>query len=698
MRHSIRRYIWLVFVTIIISAQQVFPRQSGEYAKQIKIYENFVKKQMEIDGIPGLSVAFMKDGFIWARGFGYADLANKTPATEKSAYRLASVSKSMTAVAILQLMEKGKIDLDAEVQTYVPYFPRKKWPVTVRQLLGHLGGISHYKDEDVELHFKEHKNTKESLAIFADFDLVAEPGTRFNYSSYGYNLLGAVIEGAADQSYGDYLRQNLWEPLGMHATCMDDPIEIIPNRVRGYRLVDGQLKNSEYIDISSRFGAGATRSTVVDLLKYAKGFLSEKVLSRETKKMMFASMATKEGRLTDYAMGWAVSPVNGHFRFSHGGAQSETRTHLDVFPEENFAVAVAINFEQWDQYKYTDRIAQLILDEPRNMGVYTGNKLDNELLRGIWRVWNYGLSYFDKNKMANSTGQDDLVEAFTYFNNCVNRDSLVANYDATTRKIKDGMHPLANEAYVKAGSYMAARLVEEHGSQGAEIYHKMGAITFFNDYLELCRQEADYPKEYRFSEQFETMIARWNKDWQKTCNEYTRNLYITNDSDLDEIGKKLKKTFADAKIYPEFVGGFAGVTQHFYLEGEREKALEAASLAVELFPKEVTPNVFLANTYVCLGETDKARKYYKKGMEIDPDDWAISAWSLNRHAGTLTDCGKLNEAMALLKIAVELYPQKALLYKGIADVHLERGKNYYRKALELDSNYGPAKNMLKKIQ
>ena len=115
-------------------------------------------------------------------------------------YRLASVTNPMTATAILQLVEQGKIDLDADVQKYVPYFPKKNYPVTVRNLLGHLGGISHYKDYSVEGHFKKAKNTKESLAVFMDWNLVAEPGTRFNYTSYEYNLLGAVIEGASGMS------------------------------------------------------------------------------------------------------------------------------------------------------------------------------------------------------------------------------------------------------------------------------------------------------------------------------------------------------------------------------------------------------------------------------------------------------------------------------------------------------------------
>jgi CubicO group peptidase (beta-lactamase class C family) len=192
------------------------------YDAQLREFEAFVQTRIADAPMPALSVAVMKDDFVWSRGFGLADVENRVPATAESSYRLASVTKPMTAVAVLKLAEEGRIDLDAEVQKYVPSFPRKQWPVTVRELLAHLGGISHYRDLAAESHFREPKNTAEALAVFRDFDLVAEPGTRFNYSSYGYVLLGAVIESAAGKPYADVMREKVWGPLGMTSTVMDD--------------------------------------------------------------------------------------------------------------------------------------------------------------------------------------------------------------------------------------------------------------------------------------------------------------------------------------------------------------------------------------------------------------------------------------------------------------------------------------------
>ena len=338
-----KKSILIVFISFLFI--QTLNVQAQINSKKRQIFENFVQKQMQEEQIPGLSIGFIKDGKMWVKGYGYSDLENKIPAKDVSAYRLASITKPMTAIAILQLVEQGKINLNDEVQKYVPYFPKKKYPVRVGQLLGHLGGISHYRNYDLEGHFKNHKKTREAIKVFEEFDLVAEPGTRYSYTSYGYNLLGAVIEGASGKTYGEYMRENVWKPLGMTNTRMDNPNQIIPNRVRGYRLINGKIRNSEFIDISSRFAAGGTRSTVVDLLKFGDGMSRGKLLSDETRKKMWTSMTTNNGMKTYYGMGWRTASFNGQFVVGHSGAQSETRTILYVFPKHNFAIAAAINLK-----------------------------------------------------------------------------------------------------------------------------------------------------------------------------------------------------------------------------------------------------------------------------------------------------------------------------------------------------------------
>lgn len=355
----------LQLVEITAQVSQSSQKQTTDrYADKLRGFEEFVRQWMEKNKAPGLTIGFIKDDYVWVKGFGFADLENKTPAKAESAYRLASVQKSMTAIAVLQLVEQGKINLDAEIQTYVPYFPKKKYPITIRQLLGHLGGIPHYVNRNVEQRIKEHKTTREAVAIFENFDLVAEPGTKYSYSSYGYNLLGAAIENASKQSYADYMREHIWQPLKMNDTRMDDPLAIIPNRVRGYRLVNGEVKNSEFIDVSSRFAAGGTRGTVVDLLRFLKGVNDGKLLSKENTSLMYAPMKTRDGQPTAYAMGWQIPPFkNRRSIVANDGGQQETRTFILNFPEKNFAIAFAMNLEADIYGPLINQLYELALDE-----------------------------------------------------------------------------------------------------------------------------------------------------------------------------------------------------------------------------------------------------------------------------------------------------------------------------------------------
>lgn len=348
-RPFLQTLLFLCLLCGVIFVRPVAAQTNDKYAASLRAFETDVHRFMQKNKIPGLTIGFVKNDYVWVKGFGYGDVENKIPATADSAYRLASVQKTMTAVAILQLGEQGKVNLDADVRTYVPYFPQKTYPVTVRQLLGHLGGIRHYyKSEE---HFTTHKTTKQSIAIFAGSPLVVPPGTKFSFSSYGYDLLGAVIEGASHQSYADYMRTHIWEPLGMDNTHMDDRRVFIPNRVRGYQLINGQVKPSELIDVSSRFGSAGTRASVVDLLKFMNGLNEGKLLSRPSMDLLITPMKTQSGSISGlspnagYGMGWEVSRIKNTRAAFHTGGQQETRTFVVNVPDEHLSIAFAMNLE-----------------------------------------------------------------------------------------------------------------------------------------------------------------------------------------------------------------------------------------------------------------------------------------------------------------------------------------------------------------
>jgi len=332
-----------------VASQETEHRVTGDcapYLERVADFGPFVVGQMAERRIPGLTIGFFKGDCTWIAAFGFSDLEARVPARIESAYRYASVQKSMTAAAVLALAEEHRIDLDAEIQSYVPYFPRKRWPVTVRQLLGHLGGIPHYVNRELEQHLTVHKSTREAVAIFADYDLVAEPGTKYSYSSYGYNLLGAAIEGATGKPYGDVMRERIWGPAGMTSVRLDDPLALIENRVRGYQLVQGELRNSEFIDVSSRFAAGGTRGTVPDLLRFLRAMADGKLLSPASLDLVYTSMTGRDGRPIGYSAGWLIPRVANRGRLVlNDGGQQETRTYILLDPDDRFGIAFAMNLE-----------------------------------------------------------------------------------------------------------------------------------------------------------------------------------------------------------------------------------------------------------------------------------------------------------------------------------------------------------------
>lgn len=675
----------------------------ARFAEAIRAFEAFAQEQMVFDRIPGLSVGFIKDDFSWARGFGYADLENRVPASAETSYRLASLTKTITAIAVLQLVEAGKIDLDAEIQTYVPYFPRKKWPITIRQLLGHLGGISHYRNYELEGHIKEPKDTRQALAIFQDFDLVAEPGTRYNYSSYGYNLLGAAIEGASGLAYGEYIRRNIFDPLGMANSRLDNPLDLIPNRVRGYQLVKGDLKNSEFVDISSRFAAGGVRSTVVDLLRYAQAILKGQLLKETTWKKMFSSMALRNGAFTWYGMGWGVQPWAGHFAVSHGGSQPETRTHLHIFPVDRFAIAIAANLEGANLMPYVRRLAELVLDDDLDVHAYTPDRVQQAMMTAIELVFSHGLSHYQWTRLPLAKSQNDLHRAFDYFNELVNERNLHQNFEAEKKKIMAGVHPASNQAFTQVGNYMAMALEEEWGKGKLSSELKKGPLAFFSDYIKLSTSPSAPKRHPRFRRDFIEHIARWEKDWAKTHTEEVRHLYFTPATDFETTMARLKETFQGASIYPDFTIELAEAAEYYLRRQDPDKAIAILTTGEPLYSASPSLNVSLGLAYVWRGDTQTARHFYQRAYEFDSSHPAVSPDQFIGSAHFLMRSNKLREGIALGLIALEFYPREARLYVVLSDLsgalgQKDKAVDYLKKALEIDPNNEGAKQKLAALE
>jgi serine beta-lactamase-like protein LACTB len=257
--------------------------------EKIRRIEQAVATQMSRNSIPGVSIAIAAGSQLrWAAGYGMADLENFVPVTPLTEIRLGSISKPITAIAVMQLVERGKIDLDGEIQRYVPSFPKKQWPVTVRQLLGHLGGVRHYRGDDEEGSTRHYNTDRmEPLKIFAGDPLLFEPGTQYSYTTYGFNLLGAAVEMASGEKFLDYVQADIFRPAGMDHIRDDNTLAIIPHRARGYRLTaNGNLENCALADTSNKIPGGGFISTASDLVKFALAINSGTLVKKETVELM----------------------------------------------------------------------------------------------------------------------------------------------------------------------------------------------------------------------------------------------------------------------------------------------------------------------------------------------------------------------------------------------------------------------------
>jgi serine beta-lactamase-like protein LACTB, mitochondrial len=321
--------------------------------------EDAVAKFMAATKAPGVATSVVLSGQeVWSEGFGMADLENNVPVTPQTLFRLASVSKPITAVAAMELWERHQLDLDAPVQKYCPAFPQKEFPISTRQVLGHLGGIRHYhsdSDDDIEVSNTKHFEDPIAggLQFFANDPLVAKPGTKFRYSTHGFTLVGCAIEGASSRKYVDFVRDNVFVPAGMTHTRWDDHFSIIPYRTQFYsKSKSGEVRNAGFLDASYKIPGGGWLSSADDLAKFEIAVLSDRLIQRSTRDVMWtAQTPAPEGSEKDhrgYGIGWGTGTVNGVAVYEHSGGQQGTSTLIMLAPERNSGVVILINMDNVD--------------------------------------------------------------------------------------------------------------------------------------------------------------------------------------------------------------------------------------------------------------------------------------------------------------------------------------------------------------
>jgi len=343
--------------------------------------ESAVSKFTAASNVPGVSVAVVQNGaFVWSKGFGVADLEHSVPATADTLYRLGSISKPLTATAALVLSERGRLDLDAPVQSYCRAFPQKPWPITTRQLLGHLGGIRYYHVPEIPYSVSEADpevgNTRHfddgiagGLGFFANDPLVAPPGTHFNYSTQGYTLVGCAIEGASGKKYADSVRDSVLIPAGMVHTRPDDRFAIIPGRTRFYsKDKSGGVMNAEFLDSSYKMPGGGWLSSASDLARFEAAILTDQLVTRTTRNMMWAPQMPSDGlgRMA-YGLGWQMGTVGDVEDVGHGGTQQGTSAMMLIAPAARAGVVVLTNSDAASAPSLATEMLRILLGRPEHV-------------------------------------------------------------------------------------------------------------------------------------------------------------------------------------------------------------------------------------------------------------------------------------------------------------------------------------------
>lgn len=336
---------------------------SGRYASAVDSARMILDSLMRANQIPGLSIAVSVHGaVVWSEGLGYADLELESPVTTTTRFRIGSISKSLTATALAQLYERGALDFDATVQRYVPTFPEKRWPVTVRHVAGHLAGIRHYASDDEFLLNRRFRTVQDGLALFQDDTLMFEPGTRYLYSTFGWNLLSAVVEQASGREFLGYMHEQVFRSLRMRHTVADHVDSIVSGRTRFYaRARDGAVVNAPVVDNSYKWAGGGFLSTPEDLLLFANAHLDGTILRPETVALLWTSQRTSDGTETGYGIGWRAADIRGHRVISHSGGSVGGNCLLLIYPNAGVALAVTANVSNAGYARVPQRIAELFV-------------------------------------------------------------------------------------------------------------------------------------------------------------------------------------------------------------------------------------------------------------------------------------------------------------------------------------------------
>jgi len=352
-------------------------------------YDKLLSEQFK-PGETGCAALVAKNGqIIYQKAFGMANLELGVPMQPDMVFRIGSITKQFTAVAILQLMEQGKLSLQDDITKFIPDYPTQAYTITIEHLLTHTSGIKSYTGMlDYLKNVRTDMKPEEVIAMFKNQPMEFAPGTKWNYNNSGFFLLGYIIEKVTGKTYAEYLQENFFTPLGMTSSCYGSDTKIIKNRASGYQPGDDGAQNSDYCSMTQPYSAGSIMSTVGDLFKWHQAVHSYKLVKKETIDKAFTEYKLTNGDGTGYGYGWFLSQLQGSPTIEHGGGIFGYLTSSIYLPAEDVFVALFSNNVGKEPEFTSLKMAALTIGKPlktteikvdettldQYIGIYTNDK------------------------------------------------------------------------------------------------------------------------------------------------------------------------------------------------------------------------------------------------------------------------------------------------------------------------------------
>ena len=333
------KFQYILFLFLFGCSVEVNDSNSGKTDRLINDFLN-------TKNLPGLSVSVMKEGeIVYSKGFGYADVDSKTLIDpSKTKFRIGSFSKTLTASALMILVEKEQIDLDKSIYSYTPEFPQKKWDFNLRMMTGHLSGIRHYKNDEMNI-TKNYDNIFDALEVFQDDPLMHEPGTKYLYSTHAWTLISLAIERAANIPFTQFMDSDVFSKLGMANTFAEVKGLDIDNKVTYYQKNStGGYDLAKDVNNSWKWAGGGYISTTEDVLKFLNQHLNDDYLSENSLKALMTSQTTDDGKKTGYGIGWRIrNGRNGDMLYGHTGGSVGGTTYAFMNKNKKTIVVITSN-------------------------------------------------------------------------------------------------------------------------------------------------------------------------------------------------------------------------------------------------------------------------------------------------------------------------------------------------------------------